>query len=75
MFDRPPPCHVRGERLNPCAAAVFRQHVEQSFSLRGPWRGWRIERGKLIGPGRIVWTPDTLRLAAEWQKRKQFCVE
>lgn len=63
-----PPCWRRGEPLNPCALALFRRDAEQRIDLGGPWHGWRIAGHKLIGPGGVVWTPDTLRHARVWQK-------
>jgi hypothetical protein len=63
----PPPCWRAGERLNPCALALFRRDVEQTWPLPWPWIGWRMQRGVLVGPGGMRWTPETLRHAAHWQ--------
>lgn len=58
-----PPCCQDGRVANRCAETVYRQRVDGFFRLTGPWVGWRIQGGALIGPGGLRFTPSTLRNA------------
>lgn len=64
-----PECVVLGRRLSPCAAKLHQIYVQGSFPLPGAWTGWRIQGRRLIGPGGVTLTPETLRLAAAWVRR------
>lgn len=58
-----PPCCPDGRVSNACAKKVYRQRVEGFYALEREWTGWKLERGKLVGPHGMRFTPGTLALA------------
>lgn len=57
----PPPCHVKGQPVNPCAKALYAQQVEGRVDLPSEhWSGWKIRGRYLLGPGGIRVSPRTL---------------
>jgi hypothetical protein len=64
-MDRPPCVEIR-KPLNWCAAALKRQQIDGHLPLPQEWwKGWKIERGRLIGPGGMNFTPNLL--SAIWR--------
>ncbi|MFA5589719.1 MAG: DUF3653 domain-containing protein [Lysobacteraceae bacterium] len=52
------PCHIPGDKPNPCAVALHQLKHYGNADLGGPWKGWRIA-------GRVLVTPQGLRLPVE----------
>lgn len=64
-----PPCVELGREMNYCARSLHRAHVEGHVDLPTQWwKGWRVIKGKLIGPGGLNFTPDLLR--ALWREER-----
>lgn len=68
---RAPKCVELGKPLPACAAALKRIMQEHHLDLPGPWIGWRLRGRRLLGPGGVTLTPETLRLAAAWVRRTE----
>lgn len=68
---RAPKCVELGKPLPACAAALKRILQEHCLDLPGPWIGWRLRGRRLLGPGGVTLTPETLRLAAAWVRRAE----
>lgn len=59
-LDRPP-CVSQGNAMNWCARMRHRERVEQHIDLPAEdWKGWKIRQHRLIGPGGMTFTADTL---------------
>lgn len=56
-----PPCVERGKPFNWCARDRFHEQIEGRILLPNDWwKGWRISKGHLIGPGGMRFTPRLL---------------
>lgn len=61
-----PPCVEIGRPLNWCARSLHEQQIQGRMSLPAEWwPGWKIQQGKLIGPGGMRFTPAML--SALWR--------
>lgn len=56
-----PPCTKPGTPMNWCARNLRNERIEGRMTLPTEWwNGWRICKGKLIGPGGMTFTPQLL---------------
>jgi hypothetical protein len=56
-----PPCVELGKPMNWCARALREQQIEGRLLLPAEWwKGWKIHRGNLIGPGGMTFDPRLL---------------
>jgi fructose 1,6-bisphosphatase len=64
-----PPCVEPRVPLNWCARMLKAQQVDGTIDLPAEWwNGWKIQRGKLIGPGGMRFTPQFL--SAMWRAER-----
>lgn len=61
-----PPCVEPRKPMNWCARALYDQQIEGRLVLPAEWwKGWRISKGNLIGPGGMKFT--SRQLTALWR--------
>lgn len=56
-----PPCVEPGKPLNWCARALHEREIEGRLELPPEWwKGWRVCKDRLIGPGGMTFRPNLL---------------